>query len=129
MGEHSGCVVLGGRKRRSRQETPHHEEQQRLLQSFDGEQDPDLHRERFPLTTEGLFDQIWEAVLVRDDLDQSLQAWRAMRLEAVAHDAQEAAADGVDADADAEDASPELQPTEQPQPDNYTRPLKRLMNI
>ena len=49
-----------------------------------------------------------------------------MRLEAVAHDAQEAAADGVDADADDEDASPALQPTEQPQPDNYTRPLKRL---
>ena len=48
-----------------------------------------------------------------------------MRLEAVAHDAQEAAANGVDADADVEDAWPELQPTEQPQPDNYTRPLKR----
>ena len=60
------------------------------------------------MTPEELFDQIWEAVLVRDDLDQSLQAWRAMRLEAVAHDAQEAAADDVDADADAEDASPEF---------------------
>ena len=35
-----------------------------------------------PLTPEGLFDQIWEAVLVRDDFEQSLQDWRAMRLEA-----------------------------------------------
>ena len=50
-----------------------------------------------------------------------------MRLEAVAHDAQEAA-DGVDADANDEDTSPALQPTEQLQPDNYTRPLKRLPN-
>ena len=80
-----------------------HEELQRLLHSFVEVQKHDLHRERFPVTPEGLFDQIWAAVLVRDDLDQSLQAWRAMRLEAVAHDAQEAAADGVDADADVEE--------------------------
>ena len=45
-----------------------HEELQRHLQSLVGEQKQDLHRERFPLTPEGLFDQIWEAVLVRDDL-------------------------------------------------------------
>ena len=55
-------------------------------------------------------------MLVRDDLDQSLQAWRAMLLEAVAHDAHEAAADGGDADEDPENASRELQSTEQPQP-------------
>ena len=79
-----------------------------------------------PLTPEGLFDQIWEAVLVRDDLEQSVQDWRAMRLEAVAQDAQAAAADGNDADAAAEDASHELQSSEQPQPDNFVRPLTRL---
>jgi len=99
---------------------------QRHLQSLVGEQKQDLHRERFPLTPEGLFDQIWEAVLVRDDLEQSLQDWRAMRLEAVAQDAQAAAADGDDADAEAEDTSHELQSSEQPQPDNFVRPLTRL---
>ena len=102
------------------------EELQRHLQSLVGEQKQDLHRERFPLTPEGLFDQIWEAVLVRDDLEQSLQDWRAMRLEAVAQDAQAAAADGDDVDAEAEDASHELQSSEQPQPDNFVRPLTRL---
>ena len=81
---------------------------------------------RSALTPEGLFDQIWEAVLVRDDLEQSLQDWRAMRLEAVAQDAQAAAADGDDADAEAEDASHELQSSEQPQPDKFVRPLTRL---
>ena len=64
----------------------HHE----LLGELVGEQKQDLHRERFPLTPEGLFDQIWEAVLVRDDLEQSLQDWRAMRLAAAAHVAQAA---------------------------------------
>ena len=49
-----------------------------------------------------------------------------MRLEAVAQDAQAAAADGGDADAEAEDASHELQASEQPQPDNFVRPLTRL---
>ena len=122
----AGVSWLAGEDAEADEQRRIHEELQRFLQSLHGEQKHDLHRERFPLTPEGLFDQIWEAVLVRDDLDQSLQAWRAMRLEAVAHDAQEAAADGVDADADDEDTSPELQPTEQPQPDNYTRPLKRL---
>ena len=65
--------------------------------------------------------------MVRDDLEQSLQDWRAMRRKAVADDAQAAAADGDDdADAEAEDASHELQSSEQPHPDNFVRPLKRL---
>ena len=63
---------------------------------------------------------------MRDDLDQALQAWRAMRLEAVAHEAQESAADGEDADKDDEDASHGQQPTEHPEHDHYRRPLKRL---
>ena len=98
----------------------------KLLEELVREQKQDLHGERFPLTPEGLFDQIWEAVLVRDDLEQSLPDWRAMRLEAVAQDAQAAAADGDDADAEAEDASHDLQSSEQPQPDNFVRPLTRL---
>ena len=40
----------------------------KLLGELVAEQKQDLHRERFPLTPEGLFDQIWEAVLVWDDL-------------------------------------------------------------
>ena len=103
-----------------------HQELQQLLQSLAGEQKHDLHRERFPLTPDGLFDQIWEAVLVRDDLDQALQAWRAMRLEAVAHEAQELAAEGEEADEDDEHASHGQQPTEHPDPDHYTRHSKRL---
>ena len=63
---------------------------------------------------------------MRDDQKQPLQDWRAMRLEAVAHDSQAAAADGDDADAEAEDASHELQSSERPQPDNFVRPLQRL---
>ena len=63
-----------------------HQELLKLLGSSQGKKQ-DLHKERFPLTPEGLFDQIWEAVLARDDLEQSLQDWRVMRLEAVAHEA------------------------------------------
>ena len=74
------------------------EELLKLPEGLVGEQKQDLHRERSPLTPEGLFDQICRAVLVRDGLDQSLQDWRALRLEAVAHDAQAAAADGDEAD-------------------------------
>ena len=103
-----------------------HQEVLKLLGELVGEQKQDVHKERFPLTPEGFFDHIWEAVLVRDDLEQSLQDWRAMRLEAVANDAQAAAADGDDSDAEAEDAPHELQPSEQPQPDNFVRPLTRL---
>ena len=88
----------------------------KLLEELVGQQKQDLNRERFPLTPESLFDEIWEAVLVRDDLEQSLQDCRAMRLEAVALHAQAAAADGDDADAEAEDAPHELQSSEQPQP-------------
>ena len=83
-------------------------------------------RERFPLTPDELFDRIWEAVLVWDDLGQALQAWRAMRLEAVAHEAQVLAADSEEADEDDEHASHGQQPTEHPEPDHYTRPSKRL---
>ena len=50
-----------------------HQELLKLQEELVGEQKQDLHRERFPLTPEGLFDQIWEAVLVRDDVEQSLQ--------------------------------------------------------
>ena len=35
-----------------------HQELLKLLGEFVGEQKQDLHRERFPLTPEGLFDQI-----------------------------------------------------------------------
>ena len=64
-----------------------HQELLKLLEELVGEQKQDLHREHFPLTPEGLFDQIWEAVVVRDDLEKALQDWHALRLEAVAHDA------------------------------------------
>ena len=50
-----------------------HQELLKLSEELVGEQKQDLHRERFPLTPEGNFDQIWEAVLVRDDLEQSWQ--------------------------------------------------------
>ena len=49
-----------------------HQELLKLLKELVGEQKHDLHKERFPLTPEGLFDQIWQAVLVRGDLEQSL---------------------------------------------------------
>ena len=66
------------------------------MQSFAGEQKHDVHSERFPLTPDGLFAQIWEAVLVRDDLEQVLRASRAMRLEGVAQAAHDLAAGGED---------------------------------
>ena len=103
-----------------------HQELQQLLQSLAGEQKHDLHSECFPLTPDELFDRIWEAVLVWDDLGQALQAWRAMRLEAVAHEAQVLAADSEEADEDDEHASHGQQSTEHPEPDHYTRPSKRL---
>ena len=52
---------------------------------------------------------------MRDDLDQALQAWRAMRLEAVAHEAQELGADGEEADEDDKYASHGQRPTEHPE--------------
>ena len=55
-----------------------------LVRRLAGEQKHDVHSERFPLTPDGLFAQIWEAVLVRDNLEQVLRASRAMRLEGVA---------------------------------------------
>ena len=45
-----------------------HQELLKLLEQLVGEQKQDLHKEPFPLTPEGLFDQIWEAVFVRDGL-------------------------------------------------------------
>ena len=45
-----------------------HQQLLKLLEELVVEQKQDLHWERFPLTPEGFFDQIWEAVLVRDDL-------------------------------------------------------------
>ena len=49
-----------------------------------------------------------------------------MRLEAVAHEAQESAANDEGIAEDVEDASQELHPTEHPEPDHYMRPLQRL---
>ena len=96
------------------------------MQSLAGEQKHDVHSERFPLTPDGLFAQIWEAVLVRDDLEQVLRASRAMRLEGVAQAAHDLAAGGEDTEEDDEDASHGQRPTEHPEPDHFTQPCRRL---
>ena len=74
----------------------------------------------------GCLTKSWRLFWCGTTWSNRLQDWRAMRPEAVAQDAQAAAANGDDADAEAEDASHELQSSEQPQPDNFVRPLKRL---
>ena len=102
-----------------------HQELLGLVRRLAGEQKHDVHSERFPLTPDGLFAQIWEAVLVRDDLDQVLRASRAMRLEGVAQAAHDLAAGGEDTEDD-EDASHGQRPTERPEPDHFTQPLRRL---
>ena len=103
-----------------------HQELLGLVRRLAGEQKHDVHSERFPLTPDGLFAQIWEAVLVRDDLDQVLRASRAMRLEGVAQAAHDLAAGGEDTEEDDEDASHGQRPTERPEPDHFTQPLRRL---
>ena len=103
-----------------------HQELLGLVRRLAGEQKHDVHSERFPLTPDGLFAQIWEAVLVRDDLGQVLRASRAMRLEGVAQAAHDLAAGGEDTEEDDEDASHGQRPTEHPEPDHFTQPLKRV---
>ena len=103
-----------------------HQELLGLVRRLAGEQKHDVHSERFPLTPDGLFAQIWEAVLVRDDLDQVLRASRAMRLEGVAQAAHDLAAGGEDTEDYDEDASHMQRPTERPEPDHFTQPLRRL---
>ena len=57
-----------------------HKEMVELVHSFLGEQKDDLHQERFYATPSGMFENIWATVLLREDLDHSVQQWRACRL-------------------------------------------------
>ena len=57
-----------------------HDEMMRYLQSLLSERKEDIHQEKFFATPAGLFDNIWEAVLMRDDLDHAVQQWSGHRL-------------------------------------------------
>ena len=59
--------------------TAAHAEMVQYLQDLVSEHTDDLHHERFFAKPAGLFVNMWEAVLMRDELDHAGQAWRARR--------------------------------------------------
>jgi hypothetical protein len=126
VGEHNGGRVRAEAAAEQEELCLIHQELLGLVRRLAGEQKHDVHSERFPLTPDGLFAQIWEAVLERDDLEQVLRASRAMRLEGVAQAALDLAASGEDTEEDDEDASHRQRSTEHTKPDNFTQPLRRL---
>ena len=81
--QHWGATSLGASS--DEEVVATHAEMTMYLQSLLSEQKEDIHRERFFATPVGLFDNMWEAVLVRDDLDHAVHQRRAHRLRAPLH--------------------------------------------
>ena len=57
-----------------------HDEMMSYLQGLLSEHKEDIHQEKFFTTPAGLVDNIWEAVLMREDLGHAVQQWSGHRL-------------------------------------------------
>ena len=97
------------------------------VESLVGEAKDDLHRERFFATPAGMFDNMWATVLMREDLDHSVQQWRVHRLRS---DAQRSPArEEPDVSSEEDDAMAEnVGPAEasEPNPDGFMHNCTRL---
>ena len=96
--------------------------------SLVGEAKDDLHRERFFATPAGMFDNMWATVLMREDLDHSVQQWRAHRLRSDA--LRSPAKEEPDVPSEEDEAMAEnvvLAEASEPNPDGFMRNCTRLL--